>query len=331
MKYSICIPVRNSVDYLKFAIQSVLDQTYSQFELIVVDNNSDRGVRDIIKDFNDPRIRYHRHQQTLPMAENWNSCFKLASGEWVSILHDDDRLKIDYLENIDRVLARHSDVGHVFCRVRYIDKYGKPLGIVRPKSDNLFGLFNNESYLKEISKHYFYSCPGVATKKDIAQKAQGFWSDLSLHMDYEFYVRVGLETKVFGIKDILAEYRIHENTIRWLNPEFTQKSVEDMIKWLQRIESLYISTGKSWAFQLAHTVFNIGLHSIVAILLSGDSVRTSDLARRMLEYKKYCRDKISLIVLYLITNRVYGIRQILILRRLFLRKKGLSDIVLKNR
>lgn len=76
---------------------------------------------------------------------------------------------------------------------------------------------------------------------------------------------------------------------------------------------------------------NVGLYSIAGILIIGDLARASALAKRMLEYKKYCRDKISLIALYFIAHRVYGFRQILILRRLLLRKKGLSDIALENR
>lgn len=55
------------------------------------------------------------------------------------------------------------------------------------------------------------------------------------------------------------------------------------------------------------------------------------MAKRMMKYKKYCRDKISLIVLCFIAHRVYGVHQILTLRRLFLREKGLTDIVLENR
>ena len=66
------MPVYNGEGFVHLAIQSVLDQTYSDFELLIVDNCSTDGTLDVVKTFSDPRIRLHRNSTNLGMVGNWN-------------------------------------------------------------------------------------------------------------------------------------------------------------------------------------------------------------------------------------------------------------------
>ena len=82
---TIAMPVYNGEDYVHLAIQSVLDQTYSDFELLIVDNCSTDGTLEVFKTFLDPRIRLFVNSTNLGMVGNWNGSLKLATGEYIKI------------------------------------------------------------------------------------------------------------------------------------------------------------------------------------------------------------------------------------------------------
>lgn len=96
--FSIIIPTRQRHNTLKYAIQSVLNQTYTEFELVVMDNFSSVETAEVVASFNDERIKYHRASQRLSMPENWELGLSHATGEYQFILGDDDGLIPDGLE-----------------------------------------------------------------------------------------------------------------------------------------------------------------------------------------------------------------------------------------
>ncbi|HLO47854.1 MAG TPA: glycosyltransferase [Kamptonema sp.] len=96
--FSIVIPTRQRHDTLKYSIQSVLSQTYSDFELVVMDNCSSLETAEVVSSFNDPRIKYYRTSERLSMSDNWELALSYATGEYIFILGDDDALMPDALE-----------------------------------------------------------------------------------------------------------------------------------------------------------------------------------------------------------------------------------------
>ena len=72
MRFSILIPTRNRLEYLKLAVESVLRQDYEDWQLIVSDNCSEQGVGDYLNKLSDPRLVYSRTEPVLPVTENWN-------------------------------------------------------------------------------------------------------------------------------------------------------------------------------------------------------------------------------------------------------------------
>jgi glycosyltransferase involved in cell wall biosynthesis len=96
--FSIVIPTRQRHDTLKYSIQSVLNQTYKDFELIIMDNFSTQETAEVVAAFNDSRIKYYRAPERLSMSDNWELGLSHATGEYITILGDDDALMPDALE-----------------------------------------------------------------------------------------------------------------------------------------------------------------------------------------------------------------------------------------
>ena len=109
--FSILLPTKNRSEIIVGAIQSVLDQTDGDFELIISDNDdSDTATREAVAEFSDPRIRYFRTSGRLAMHENWENAFDQAVGDYVLILEDKQRLVRNALEILRHWFQSHGPV-----------------------------------------------------------------------------------------------------------------------------------------------------------------------------------------------------------------------------
>lgn len=121
---SIGLPVYNGENFLKEALDSILSQTYEDFELIISDNASTDGTADICGDYadRDARIRYIRQEKNIGAAPNFNSLFQVATGEYFKWAAHDDLIAPAYLEQCVKVL--NSDHSVVLCtsKAQVIDR-----------------------------------------------------------------------------------------------------------------------------------------------------------------------------------------------------------------
>jgi glycosyltransferase involved in cell wall biosynthesis len=114
-RVSIAIPVYNGADTIRQTVESALAQTYSDLEVVVVDNASTDGTAEIVASFDDPRIRLHRNPTNLGFLPNHDLSFQLARGEFIKPLHADDRLLAPCVERMLEVFDAHERVGLVFA------------------------------------------------------------------------------------------------------------------------------------------------------------------------------------------------------------------------
>jgi glycosyltransferase involved in cell wall biosynthesis len=96
MKFSVLLPTKERLQYLKYAVASVMSQDYADWEIIISDNFSEEKVEDYIRSLNDPRIHYFRTAAFVPVTENWNNTIERATGDYVIMLGDDDCLLPGY-------------------------------------------------------------------------------------------------------------------------------------------------------------------------------------------------------------------------------------------
>ena len=118
---SVIVPVYNRSIYLKEAIQSALNQTYQNIEIIVSDDCSPDSPEAIVKSFDDPRIRFRRNPKNLGVASNIISAVKEAQGKYVASLNDDDMWDENFLEKLVPQLENNQELVLAFCDHYIID------------------------------------------------------------------------------------------------------------------------------------------------------------------------------------------------------------------
>ena len=112
-KVSVCIPTYNRANLLPYAVNSVLNQTYNDFELIITDDGSKDNTAEVVSQWNDSRIRYIRHLQNIGKSNNMRSGFDAATGEYFIKFDDDDGLTPDFLEKSIFILDRNPSIDFV--------------------------------------------------------------------------------------------------------------------------------------------------------------------------------------------------------------------------
>src|SRR5690606_28530398 len=109
MKFSIGIPAFKA-RFLKECIDSILSQTFSDFELIIVNDASPENIDDIVKNYSDSRIRYYVNEKNFgaeQVVDNWNKCLSYALGDYFVLMGDDDLMMPNYLYEFSKLIDRY--------------------------------------------------------------------------------------------------------------------------------------------------------------------------------------------------------------------------------
>ncbi|MCG9793513.1 glycosyltransferase family 2 protein [Flavobacterium algicola] len=124
MKYSIGIPTFKG-RYFEECIESIINQSYSDFELIIVNDCSPDDIEGSLAKFNDPRIRYYKNSVNTGaenVIDNWNKCLSLANGEYFVLMGDDDKFEPNYLEEFNKLIDNYPDLDVYHCGIKIINE-----------------------------------------------------------------------------------------------------------------------------------------------------------------------------------------------------------------
>ncbi|HVS97178.1 MAG TPA: glycosyltransferase [Puia sp.] len=135
MKFSIILPVRNGGDYIKLCIASILQQTYRDFNLLILDNCSSDGTSEWIKSLDDPRIRVFPAVRPLSIEENWGRIVGMPKNEFMTMIGHDDILDPHYLAAMDALIRRHPEASLYQTHFRYIDATGAVIRRCKPMDE----------------------------------------------------------------------------------------------------------------------------------------------------------------------------------------------------
>ncbi|MDQ0874571.1 glycosyltransferase involved in cell wall biosynthesis [Paenibacillus sp. V4I3] len=127
---SIVIPAYNRPHTLQVAIDSVLEQTYPNIEIIICDDSTDDGVQEMLNPYLHafPQIKYHKNEQNL-FLENWHKCFDLASGEYINYLMDDD---VFHKEKIAKMIYFFNEFENITLVTSYRQTINESGGFLPP-------------------------------------------------------------------------------------------------------------------------------------------------------------------------------------------------------
>lgn len=212
-KVSICLTSYNHDQFLKESIESILNQTFRDYELFVVDDCSSDDSWEIIERYSkvDTRIKAIRHDY------NWGNCgleilLKKMQGEYVAIAHCDDRWEEDKLSKQVRILDEQTDVSACFTLVNVIDDEGNELENKRHPYYNIFDQPNRTRY--EWLNYFFYrgNClchPSLLIRKDAYTKYNMIPKGLHGYPDFLRWIRLCEYSNIYIIQEKLTDFRIH--------------------------------------------------------------------------------------------------------------------------
>ena len=129
MKYSFVLPAYKAT-YLREAIDSILNQSYTDFELIIVNDASPEDLCSIVNDYHDDRIQYYVNEKNVgghDLVAQWSHCITYATGDYLILASDDDVYHPQYLEKMDTLVDRYPEVNVFRPRVQYINSRGDVL------------------------------------------------------------------------------------------------------------------------------------------------------------------------------------------------------------
>lgn len=203
-KYSVVIAVYNKEDYIGNTLQSVLDQTYSDFEIIVVNDGSADKSEAVIKSFKDDRIHYYPQGNQGAGAAR-NAAIEKATAPWIALLDADDRWYPEYLEEINKLISQFPE-RRVFATAVAIEKAGTT---IIPKY-SIKDLKKNEprvvDFFEASYTHSLLTSSSTVLHKSVFKKAGVYDPGIKSGQDTDLWVRIGLHYKVVFLNKVCAVY-----------------------------------------------------------------------------------------------------------------------------
>jgi glycosyltransferase involved in cell wall biosynthesis len=261
VKVSIGLPVHNGEKYLSQALESVLAQTYPDFELILSDNASTDRTEEICQQYaaRDPRIRYYRNAENIGGGPNENRTVALSRGEYFCWLGHDDCYEPGYLAECVAVLEKNPDIVHCYSIAVPIDENGKKgAPVIR---NNATSRKPHERFINIACARDFLEESYGLTRAEILKRTllvQPYTaSDRTLLAEISLYGRFhqvpkALFYKRFHSHNIYIDWRAR---MAWYNPKIGGKIVfpfwVQFFDYLERIRRTAISAKEKWFCRLS--------------------------------------------------------------------------------
>jgi glycosyltransferase involved in cell wall biosynthesis len=211
-KVSVCIPNYNYDRFIGQAIQSVLDQTFADFELIIVDDCSTDNSVPVIKSFSDERVKFYQNEKNIGRVKNINKCLSLASGEYVTLLPSDDIYLPTSLEKRVEILDSNPAVGLVYSSAGVIDEDGVVIKEYCPYSQDY--IRKGEEEFKRLIFANHISVLTAMVRRECYTSLGVFNEAVTGGADWEMWLRISLNNyDIAFITEVLAYDRMHSGNV----------------------------------------------------------------------------------------------------------------------
>jgi len=206
-KVTVLMSVYNGAKYIREAIDSILNQTFKDFEFLIIDDGSTDSSAEIIRSYSDPRIRLIQNEKNIGLTRSLNNCVKLARGEYIARQDADDISFPHRLERQVRFLDEHENVGVVSSSIVKINEGGEEIGTWRLSTDNDV---IKQNLMRDINQ---FSHPSSMFRKKCAERVGAYREQLKASEDYDLWLRIAEEFEVSNIKEPLCKYRVRPDSI----------------------------------------------------------------------------------------------------------------------
>ena len=255
---SVVIPVFNGTRYLGACLDSAVQQSFPDLEIIIVDDASSDDVTRLVAPYqaSDCRVKFYQNHKNIGLAENWNRCIRYASGNWIKFLFQDDRLDPNCVEIM---LALSDNKPFVVCERNFIiekktdqeqrnfyqskvSRLSDELPIptfIRPER---FTAYIEE---KGIGQNFIGEPPSVLVKRSLLSR-YGLFNQNLLHLcDLEFWTRIATNEGIQFLPEKLAYFRVHSQSASTNHHEFHKFRLTYIDRMILLHDYLYLPVYKS--------------------------------------------------------------------------------------
>ncbi len=237
-KVSVIIPTYNRPQFLKRAVASVLSQTYTNFDMWVIQNGSYRESEETVREFRAKgfSINYHFVKQPNPSNAR-NIGIRLSKGEYVAFLDDDDEWLPEKLEKQVNLLDQNPELGFVTCRAWLVDPSNQIVGQTPEQSheDSLFELVKEGNFIRSMSF--------TMVRRKCLEKVGLLNSRFPIAGDYDLYIRLATHFAFQTISDQLVRYQLHLMNLS-KQGYFAYREVLEILKRLRPVPNLGVTSSE---------------------------------------------------------------------------------------
>ena len=249
MKYSFVLPAYKAT-FLREAIDSILNQTYKDFELIIVNDASPEDLTSIVNSYQDERIQYYVNEKNVggtDLVAQWNHCITYAIGEYLILASDDDVYHPDYLEKMDVLVDKYPKVNIFRPRVEYIDSNSNLIKMIDPHGRDMSQL----EYTLLLRRNEISSgIPFYIFRRSLLMNMGGFINfPLAWFSDDATAIRLSKDGIVLH-DDVLFSFRMSG-----VNISSTRSNYTSLLKKLSATDSFY-----NWLADEAKTIVGLKEH-----------------------------------------------------------------------
>jgi glycosyltransferase involved in cell wall biosynthesis len=205
---SILMPAYNCKNFVNQAIDSIINQTYENWELLIADDASSDKTKEIINAYSDKRIKRFHNGINLGYLQTWNKLIQLASGEYITFQDADDYSSLNRIEKLVNTLDKNQDLGLVGSNCKFITDEGLEV------STTNFPL-KHEIIFNEIPSKFHFIGSAIMIRKEVFDQIGGyhlFFDRMGAEDHYWMYLILE-KYKMVNLSDSLYYYRFNENSV----------------------------------------------------------------------------------------------------------------------
>jgi len=209
-RVSVLLSVYNGEEYIKEAVESILNQTFQNFEFIIIDDGCTDDTALILNSFNDPRIVRVVNEKNLGLVRSLNKGLRIAKGEFIARMDADDTSTKDRLEKQVAFLDANKDVGVLGTWMKQVDSKGKAISIFKVP-------VSHDEILWQMLSGTAIVHASVLMRRDVLMEVGGYNEDFPHVEDTELWSRLIFITRFANLSEVLYIRRIHNNSIMSAN------------------------------------------------------------------------------------------------------------------
>jgi glycosyltransferase involved in cell wall biosynthesis len=220
---SVILPAYNAGPYIAEAIASILSQTYTNFELIIINDCSIDNTEEQILSFTDKRIVYTKNEENRGLIFNLNKGIELSKGKYLVRMDADDISLPDRIATQVEFMENHSEIG---VSGTWFQSFGAINSISRYEE-------NDDAIKLQMLFHCRFCHPSVIIRKQVLTDNNFQFSTEYHHAeDYELWARIGFKTQFANIQKVLLKYRVHANSVTFKYAEIQRSNSDKVIQYL---------------------------------------------------------------------------------------------------